>query len=418
MIFLLKKLWGGLKGLAKLGFPVFAKARDLRHPGPRLTWALRLLVLASILVLLGFVNYWARLESVLRAPLPILRRVWLPLLFLLIYLMSWLSWWLWELLTADRGESEFPDIDRAWEAALVALDHASIDLTQAPLFLIFGSPIGTEEALFNATRLPFEVGRTPRGSDAPLHVYANRDGIYLTCPGASLLARQAALLAEAPPEVATAPAPAMAMAAAAAAPSPFEPGVLGRRLDRPEGGGGDGGGGGDESPPPSGDATMPQPRRRPASLLADAAEVDRLSARLQHLCRLIVRSRRPYCPVNGILFLIPFAATESAAEADEIGAICQRDRALARDILQVHCPAFALICDAEEIPGFRTFLGRFPEEQREKVLGLDFPLVPIVDESGFAAMIGDGVRWVDQVLIPTLVYRLWRIEEADRKDAP
>ena len=53
MIFLFKKLWGGLKGLAKLVFPVFAKARDLRHPGPRLTWALRLLVLASILVLLG-----------------------------------------------------------------------------------------------------------------------------------------------------------------------------------------------------------------------------------------------------------------------------------------------------------------------------------------------------------------------------
>src|ERR1700687_2916136 len=108
---LLKWVWGGIKGLAKLCFPVFAKARDLRHPGPRLRWVFRLLVLAAILVLLGFLNDWADLERVLRAPLPILRRVWLPLLFLLIYLMSWLSWWLWELLTAERGVSEFPDID-------------------------------------------------------------------------------------------------------------------------------------------------------------------------------------------------------------------------------------------------------------------------------------------------------------------
>src|SRR4051795_553440 len=113
---LFKWIWGGLKGLAKLIFPVFARARDLRHPGPRLRWALRLLALATILVLLGFINYWADLARVLRAPLPILRMVGLPLLFLLIYLMSWLSWWLWELLTVERGVSEFPDIDEAWEA--------------------------------------------------------------------------------------------------------------------------------------------------------------------------------------------------------------------------------------------------------------------------------------------------------------
>jgi type VI protein secretion system component VasK len=160
---------------------------------------------------------------------------------------------------------------------------------------------------------------------------------------------------------------------------------------------------------------LPQSRRRPASLLNDPAEADLLGRRLQHLCRLIVRSRRPYCPINGILFLIPYAATETASEADEIGAICQRDRAAAREVLQVHCPAFAMICDVEEVPGFRTFIAHFPEEQREKVLGLDLPLIPVLDESAFAVMINGGVRWIDQVLIPTLVYRLWRVEEPDHK---
>jgi hypothetical protein len=32
-------------------------------------------------------------------------------------------------------------------------------------------------------------------------------------------------------------------------------------------------------------------------------------------------------------------------------------------------------------------------------------------------MINDGVRWIDQVLIPTLVYRLWKLEDPDRRNA-
>lgn len=419
-MFLLNLIWRGIKGLAKLAFPFFAKARELRHPGQRLRWVLRFLVLAATLVLLGFINQWADLERVLRAPLPILRRIWLPLLFLLIYVMSWLIWWLWELLTAEKEGSEFPDIDEAWDAALRALEQASIDLTQSPLFLILGSPIGTEEALLNAAKLSFEVGRAPRGTSAPLHVYANREGIYLTCPGASLLGRQSALLAESPQSVGIPAAgpipsrsmavdlPAMAVATQGSPSSPFEPGVLGRGPESSED---------RQKPQPEVRELSSQPRRRRASLVKDQIEVDLQAGRLQHLCRLIVRSRRPYCPINGILLLVPFATTESADEADEIGAICQLDRAAVRESLQVHCPVFAVVCDLEQVPGFRTFIDRFPEEQREKVLGLDLPLVPVVDESGFARMMNGSVRWIAQVLIPTLVYRLWRLEEPDRTNA-
>src|SRR4051794_26921273 len=267
-MFLLNTVWRGIKGLAKLAFPFFAKARELRHPGQRLRWVLRLLILAVTLVLLGFINDWADLERVLRAPMPILRRIWLPLLFLLIYVMSWLIWWLWELLTAEGEGSAFPDIDAAWEAALRALEQASIDLTQSPLFLILGSPVGTEEALLNAAKLSFEVGRTPRGADAPLHIYANRDGIYLTCPGASLLGKHSALLAETPTAVATAAAPppprpvvadlpAPVLAIRGSSPLPFEPGVLGRGPETP-----------DErtATPPEVQELPSQPRRRRASL--------------------------------------------------------------------------------------------------------------------------------------------------------
>ena len=54
--------------------------------------------------------------------------------------------------------------------------------------------------------------------------------------------------------------------------------------------------------------TGPRPQ-----IMKNAPEVERCSARLRHLCRLIVRDRRPYCPANGILFLVPFAGAASGA---------------------------------------------------------------------------------------------------------
>ena len=90
----------------------------------------------------------------------------------------------------------FPDIDAAWAEALKALDQAGIDLSAAPLFVVLGQSQGSEESLFAAAQLPLQVRHVPRRPTAPLHLYASRDGIYLTCGGASLLARQIALLTE------------------------------------------------------------------------------------------------------------------------------------------------------------------------------------------------------------------------------
>src|SRR5438105_1685685 len=63
-----------------------------------------------------------------------------------------------------------------------------------PLFLGLGRPSGPEEALFDAAQLAFVVKQAPAGP-APLHVYATRDAIYVTCAGASLLGKHAANVA-------------------------------------------------------------------------------------------------------------------------------------------------------------------------------------------------------------------------------
>src|SRR5262249_42620808 len=137
---------------------------------------LHVVLVIGVLVVLGFINYIFHLDNLLRTSIPILAKVWLPLLFLLVYVLSWLGWWLWKLLEPEEEISGFPDIDEAWDEAVRALEEKNIDLTEAPLFLIVGKTAATEEALFAAAQLQLTVKQAPRRSDAPLHVYGNRDG--------------------------------------------------------------------------------------------------------------------------------------------------------------------------------------------------------------------------------------------------
>ena len=76
---------------------------------------------------------------------------------------------------------------------------------------------------------------------------------------------------------------------------------------------------------------MAQRKSRPP-LLRDTAQADYLSARLQHLCRLIVRDRRPYCPINGVLLLVPFAGTDTEEDANQTGEVLRRDVTIYRHV--------------------------------------------------------------------------------------
>src|SRR5205807_1568758 len=126
---------------------------------------------------------------------------WLPLLFLLVYLLTWLGWWLWVLLAAEEELSAHPDIDAAWEATVLKLKDGGIDVTEVPLFLVLGQPEGSLDALFKGSQIDFVAGQESKHFGAPLQVYANADAVFVACPGASLLSRQAMLLADedAPP---------------------------------------------------------------------------------------------------------------------------------------------------------------------------------------------------------------------------
>ena len=138
------------------------------------------------------INQWRAVRPVERDPAdgPVVRRrFWLPLLAMCLYVMLWLGWWLYRLFNLDIEPvgSEFPDIDRAWDQAVEALGRADIALDNAPLFLVLGWPSASEDDFFRAAGIKGPVRQVPGDPTAPLHVTANRDGIWLTCAGACLL---------------------------------------------------------------------------------------------------------------------------------------------------------------------------------------------------------------------------------------
>jgi hypothetical protein len=419
---LITKIWNGFRQLLGLILPFFARARDLRGKGPQFRRVLHVVLLLAVLVVLGIINYLFNLGQYLRAPW-IVRETWLPLLFLLVYVVSWLGWWLWQLLQPEEESSDFPDIDAAWEAAVSDLNEAGIDLTEAPLFLVLGRAAAPEEALFAAAQLQLTVKQAPRRGDAPLHVYANRDAIYVTCAGASLLGRQAGILSE---DAAGAPAYPMAAASGGldggeSQGDPFKTlqprgamkGIqeILARADRE-------GRAPTEQEQEELRGLMAQEKgehgaraSRPP-LLRNESEVQRLTARLKHLCQLIVRDRRPFCPANGLLLLVPLAAADSEEDANQTAAICHHDLAAVRDVFQIHAPVFALLCDLEKAPGFSEFLQRFPQDQRQRRLGQRFPLVPDVAPDKLPPAIDSAVGWICQALFPTWVYKMFRMEKS------
>ena len=404
----------GFRWIGQLFLPMLSSTRTpTRSRGASfLRWLVRLLILALILAGLWLLNGYFGLERYVRAPRLFLRQLWLPLLFLLFYMLCWLGWSLWKLVGPDQLTSSFPDIDRAWDEAVDALAQAGIEISETPVFLILGHPRGGEKSLFGAAGMKLLVKQMPRESECPISVSANQDAIYVSCTGASLLGQQSVFLSIGPDRSSAPEPPARATAdegmATEVATSLLDGGVIQV-----------------ESPAPAAslqaetatalvtsDASLSATAEmNRISFLKDAAEVERISSRLHHLCKRIARTRRPYCPINGILVLIPLSATSNNVDAKDTATLTRRDLENVRESLRVDCPVFALVCDFERAEGFYDLVGFFPEGQRRRFLGQKLPLVPDLDLPARTQMVESAVQWVGNNLFPSIVYRNWVPED-------
>lgn len=438
----MKKILGGLKRVAGLLLPMFARAKDVRAMGPALRWTIHFVLLAVVLVAVALVFRASGLRNLIPPRCGAIRPLVPSLILLALYLACWIGWWFYASLMEPPPASRFPDIDEAWDEALRALDGAGIDLADAPLFLVVGRPAAGEEALFEASQMPFKVHNVPRRPEAPLHVYAHREGIYVACPGAGALGQQAALFAgdatlpdggradrggraddyatgamdaetfggqtNDPGEIdkwmkmkeilARARARARAEGRDGSELTPEEKRELALLDDKPAGPSGGGG------------------RARP--LLGERpAELERHGARLRHLCRLIARDRRPFCPANGLLALIPMAATDGDDLAAGVGQCLAEDLAAARDELRVNCPVLTLLCDLEAVPGYAELIARLPRPALSQRMGQRFPFAPEVSPEDLPARVEASIRHIGDAFFPNLVSKLWRVEDTPDGEA-
>ncbi len=291
--------------------------------------------------------------------------------------------------------SRFPDIDRAWKAGLGELAANGLDLTDIPLFLVLGSADEKQgKSLFEAAKLDLGMKGTPQGP-APLHWYANADGVYLVVNDASCLGKLAGLAQDAAgrpsrpaPQSADRPSPGgirgtivAGQENEAADESDFPPGQN-AAAETPDGPPApnirgtmeifsSGPGGNDAAPAGDGGASD----QRMAVALGQSDKVEQ-TERFAYICRLIRRSRQNLCPINGLVALMPFGLIQrSPRDSRELQRAVQADLAVVRRVLQIRCPVTALVVGMESESGFRELVRRVGRSRASgQRFGRGFPI--------------------------------------------
>ena len=150
-----------------------------------LAWLAHVVLAVAVLVFAFLVQRWTGWVEVKRSP-DWFKPYWLVTVALLVYLLLWAAGYLRDTLAPVRPEARYPDLDEAWEGVQSALRAQGISLQTTPLFLVLGEMPGGCEPLFRAMPHGMTVaGGNP--SDWSLQIFGNRDAVFLTVPGASLL---------------------------------------------------------------------------------------------------------------------------------------------------------------------------------------------------------------------------------------
>jgi hypothetical protein len=407
---LLERIWNFLIFLVSLVSP-FAGQRPAFKIAPGLRLFLHGLVIFLILTGLWAINRYMPVRgdqniSMLIPDVRWARDYWLPILFLLLYALAVTGWWIYRLLMAEPEATDFPDIDEAWDEAVDALDAAGVPITEVPVFVVLGRPEAPEEHFFQAAQLNLIVKGAPIGARHPLHVYASREGVFITCAGCSLLGKQAGLLALEGISEEAGSAEAQVVGMAIEADATLKPGhaeqkiikniarMVGTQMNGLQK-----------------RALRRQSNLAMPNLLASTPDVELMSARFAHLCRLIVRDRQPYCPINGILVLVPLGATDTELEAQRSAELCHLDLNVIRRVMKVRCPMFAMVVDMEQLPGFSDFIHRRTASERSRRIGQRFPLNP-PDLHGpeLQEKLGEAAQWLGHNIVRDLVHRVFKTD--------
>ncbi|QEL20041.1 type VI secretion protein IcmF/TssM N-terminal domain-containing protein [Limnoglobus roseus] len=407
----------GIRSSVGLVLPMFAEAADFRSWPRWVKFLVHVIALGSILYGLYWLNnHWPFIQKLLKSKATVdVQKVYLPLIFVLIYVLSWLGYFWWKLF--NRGDAaEYPDIAAAWADATRKLTQAGIALGDAPLYLIVGHPSSGDDALFLAAGKR-ELVRAPLAVDSPLRVFASPDAIYVCCAGCSTWGAFVTALTS--PEVSgVLDAGDSTDAGKTITPGQALQGVdekvqeefyrlLQTQSDRPltaeE----------DARLRELGDMiqTTKAGGIRRVSLSNETLSVG--PRRLAYLCRLIVQDRRPWCPLNGMMVLLPWGALDSDETCRTALSVLSADLSVARATFRQRYSHFVLVCDLEQADGFDEFRLGFSKVSKEMLkqrIGQRLPLVPDRPAEDVPAVMEQVADWIRLNVLAAWVMKFLRLE--------
>lgn len=467
MFALLKKLSGPVAFVASACLaPVVAWRRADAGQVRALVVGIHAVAVAALMAGLMAIQWWFQLETFVRSSLTLVRLLWLPLVGGLLYAIIWSTWLIARTLRSSQDCPLFDATARSLRGGLDRLQRAGIDVSQSPLYLVLGSPAGGVRDFFDATGVELTVQPPPEELDESVQVCGNRDAIYVCCRDASLLgsfARRAAELrtherqaevsrrrsacrapahrwsTASPDQLASLPTAAgeltVADNASTTRGAPFaaatDPGpVATETLPPPGNGDSDDHGDGtlsrldrtfeeletltDETSDRGNAGVLQRSQPKSNLLKLETAEADRLSRGLAAVCHELAEVREPYCPINGVLVLIPLDAADHIETADHVGMRLERDLATIATATETTVSAQLVVCDLDQCVGSQAFLDRFPAAQRGRRLGASLPVTPASEPEAGPEAVDRAVRWICETLFPPLGIRLMRRDASDR----
>ncbi len=367
---------------------------------------LHLLIIATIAILLAVFSTDIISEADISGSNPIVKRYFCGILFLMLYAFTRLVMFVIRLFMMEE-ESPFPDIDEAWSLGMQGLAAEGLDLHMLPTFLIVGLKQDEEESFFAGARFGATVNAPKRDEGRmPLRFYANREALFISCPGVSTMCRQLAALpvfstssgqtldGQQPDEATLAPGKITSehtlrpddVAAAgtlqpgqAASAQTLQPGQMAASQTLAPGMGGLPVG---QQPPP-----------RAVSL--SSGEMSECRRRMNYLCRLLNNNRAPFCPINGLLLSIPLRWSQST-NPGAFDALKQ-DVGVLHHKLQLLFPVVCLFTGLNELDGLKEFIERSGEvDSRFGVqlrAGSHYPIGRAVDAKASQWVVNQGIEW-------------------------
>lgn len=271
----------------------------------------------------------------------------------------------------------FPDIEAAWDEGAAELDRLGVDLQLTPMFLVIGGHNEAQaQAMFDASGMEMIVKGLPHGH-AALHWFygrdsQGRDAVYVYCANVSCLSLLSRVAKNAPTAAVAAaggagggaardirstmqvadirdtmagPSPAPAAAAAPVATMNIRGTMEVANIRDTMAGTG------------PGTAAAPAVAME-QRIVVEKSEREEAQRRLQFLAKLIVRARKPFCPINGLLAVLPYKVLESQTGAGEMTVAAAADLRVLHRAFKLRFPVNVLVSGLEDELGFQELVRR------------------------------------------------------------